>query len=111
MRSVHIQTAAQNLRPGKVAYAEDTYESVRWRCDDPPTKKELETEAELVSVSVAFETLRTRRTQLHARSDWTQIADAPVNAEAWAKYRQKLRDLPATIEDPTATIVWPTPPA
>ena len=32
-----------------------------------------------------------------ARTDWTQVADAPVNASAWAVYRQALRDLPATI--------------
>ena len=30
-----------------------------------------------------------------ARTDWTQIADAPTNKEAWATYRQALRDLPA----------------
>ena len=29
------------------------------------------------------------------RTDWTQIADAPTNKEAWATYRQALRDLPA----------------
>jgi hypothetical protein len=35
-----------------------------------------------------------RDTQL-AASDWTQLSDAPVNKEAWATYRQALRDLPA----------------
>ena len=29
------------------------------------------------------------------RTDWTQIADAPTDKEAWATYRQALRDLPA----------------
>jgi hypothetical protein len=33
-----------------------------------------------------------------ARTDWTQVADAPVDASAWATYRQALRDLPATID-------------
>ena len=28
-------------------------------------------------------------------SDWTQVADAPVDKSAWAAYRQALRDLPA----------------
>jgi hypothetical protein len=28
-------------------------------------------------------------------SDWTQVADAPVDKSAWATYRQALRDLPA----------------
>lgn len=27
-------------------------------------------------------------------SDWTQLPDAPVDATAWANYRQALRDLP-----------------
>ena len=35
-----------------------------------------------------------RNVQL-AASDWTQVADAPVNKAAWATYRQALRDLPA----------------
>lgn len=30
-----------------------------------------------------------------AATDWTQIADAPVDKNAWASYRQELRDLPA----------------
>lgn len=35
-----------------------------------------------------------RNAQL-AVSDWTQLADAPVDKAAWASYRQALRDLPA----------------
>jgi hypothetical protein len=43
-----------------------------------------------------------------ARTDWTQVADAPVDASAWAMYRQALRDLPATID--IANPVLPNPP-
>ena len=35
-----------------------------------------------------------RNAQL-ARTDWTQLSDAPVDQAAWATYRQALRDLPA----------------
>lgn len=35
-----------------------------------------------------------------ARTDWTQVADAPVDKIAWATYRQALRDLPASNTDP-----------
>ena len=35
-----------------------------------------------------------------ARTDWTQVADAPVNQAAWATYRQALRDLPASKANP-----------
>ena len=57
-----------------------------------------------------FVKLRRDRDALLASSDWTQAADAPVDAAAWAKYRQALRDLPAKIKDPTAEVNWPTPP-
>ena len=49
-----------------------------------------------------------RNVQL-AQTDWTQVADAPVDAEAWATYRQQLRDLPATIDLENPVI--PDPPA
>jgi hypothetical protein len=49
-----------------------------------------------------------RNAQL-AATDWTQIADAPVNASAWAAYRQALRDLPANIDLENPVI--PDPPA
>jgi len=42
-----------------------------------------------------------RNTEL-ARTDWTQVADAPVDQAAWATYRQALRDLPASNTDPRA---------
>ena len=29
------------------------------------------------------------------RTDWTMISDAPTDKDAWATYRQALRDLPA----------------
>ena len=35
-----------------------------------------------------------RNAQL-SRTDWTQLADSPLDKEAWATYRQALRDLPA----------------
>lgn len=58
----------------------------------------------------AWVSLRVRRDGLLVSSDWTQIADAPVDATAWKTYRQALRDLPANTTDPTAPD-WPTPPA
>jgi len=45
-----------------------------------------------------LEQVRLWRNSELARTDWTQIADAPVDASAWATYRQALRDLPATID-------------
>jgi hypothetical protein len=36
------------------------------------------------------------RDRLLVESDWSQLPDAPVDREAWATYRQTLRDFPAT---------------
>lgn len=42
------------------------------------------------------ERMRLHRNRLLKESDWTQVADAPVDQQAWATYRQTLRDFPAT---------------
>jgi len=45
-----------------------------------------------------LEQVRLWRDDELVRTDWTQVADAPVDASAWAAYRQALRDLPDTID-------------
>jgi len=52
---------------------------------------------------------RERNARLTA-SDWTQVADAPVDQTAWAAYRQSLRDLPSVYSGEGA-IPWPVAPA
>jgi hypothetical protein len=42
-------------------------------------------------------------------TDWTQVADAPVDKEAWAAYRQALRDITLQ-EDFPFQVQWPVPP-
>lgn len=55
------------------------------------------------------ERMRLQRDRLLAESDWTQTNDAPVDREAWATYRQALRDFPSTWE-PSDTADFPNPP-
>lgn len=45
-----------------------------------------------------MEQVRLWRNYELSSTDWTQVADAPVDASAWATYRQALRDLPAAID-------------
>ena len=55
--------------------------------------------------------IRIRRNALLAACDWTQLSDAPLTAEqkqAYATYRQALRDLPSTCDPKTP--VFPTKP-
>ena len=68
--------------------------------DYNPDQRQLEQEAEEV---------RTQRDALLAASDWTQVSDAPVDHQAWADYRQALRDLPQQAGFPTE-ITWPQKP-
>lgn len=53
--------------------------------------------------------IRTDRDQLLSACDWTQVNDAPVDREAWATYRQQLRDIPLQESFPF-NITWPTKP-
>lgn len=52
---------------------------------------------------------RNKRNALLTESDWTQVADAPVDQAAWATYRQALRDITAQAGFPT-DVVWPIEP-
>jgi hypothetical protein len=57
----------------------------------------------------AWDYFRGYRNRLLSESDWTQVADAPVNQAAWVRYRQALRDLPEKTADPRKA-VWPESP-
>lgn len=52
---------------------------------------------------------RQERNTLLAASDWTQVADAPVDQAAWATYRQDLRDITSQETFPNE-VTWPVPP-
>lgn len=52
---------------------------------------------------------RQERNTLLAASDWTQVADAPVDQAAWATYRQELRDITSQETFPNE-VTWPVPP-
>ena len=52
---------------------------------------------------------REDRTRRLSATDWTQLADAPVDKTAWATYRQALRDVPAQAGFPW-NVQWPDTP-
>ena len=56
------------------------------------------------------ERIRNWRNKELAATDWTQVADSPVNKTVWATYRQQLRDLPAQNADPKK-LKFPTQPS
>ena len=69
----------------------------------------LTTEQQLSRHALKAATVRETRTQRLKDSDWTQVADAPVDKAAWAIYRQALRDVPSQAGFPW-DVQWPTQP-
>jgi hypothetical protein len=65
------------------------------------------TEDQIKAEAVA--NLRYERNAKLTETDWTQLADSPVDKARWAIYRQQLRDLPANTPDP-AKPTWPKRP-
>lgn len=76
-----------------------------------PAKTAAEQEAEYKAMKDAEQakSVRQQRTDKLKDSDWTQVADAPVDQAAWATYRQALRDVTAQEGFPW-TITWPEMP-
>jgi len=74
----------------------------KWTVVDPEPQPEPE-------VADKAQEVRAERNYLLTKSDWTQVADAPVDKEAWAEYRQKLRDIPQQTGFPTE-VDWPVRP-
>ena len=70
---------------------------------------EDKTEEELVAEREAqWSNVRADRNKRLADCDWTQLPDAPVDATAWAAYRQALRDM--TDQPDPFNITWPKEP-
>jgi hypothetical protein len=53
--------------------------------------------------------IRSTRGEKLSESDWTQVADAPVDKAVWATYRQSLRDITTQTGFPWE-ITWPVTP-
>ena len=69
---------------------------------------DMDQEAIDAMTAAQWESVRAERNKKLADCDWTQLPDAPVDAAAWAAYRQELRDI-TTQTDPF-NITWPTEP-
>jgi len=56
-------------------------------------------------VDTQWAVIRNQRNQMLKDTDWTQVADAPVDNLTWAIYRQELRDI--TTQANPFNITWP----
>ena len=55
-----------------------------------------------------WEGIRQERNRLLAESDWTRLDDATADKDAWAVYRQALRDI--TLQPNPLEVQWPVAP-
>jgi hypothetical protein len=95
----------QNLTEGQPALVDGQWQQT-WVITDA-TPEEVSQRA-----AQQADDIRNTRNQLLSDSDWTQIGDAPVNATAWATYRQALRDITDHANFPyLGDDDWPVEPA
>lgn len=70
----------------------------------------LEEKKWVLNLEAATTSARNERRSRLASSDWTQLPDVPLTTRnAWAEYRQALRDITNQPGYPLE-IIWPTPP-
>lgn len=71
--------------------------------------RQLTAEEQAAASNQQATVVRGQRNAKLAESDWTQLADAPVDSAGWAAYRQALRDVPGQPGFPW-TVDWPVKP-
>ena len=91
-----------------------TWESIKFpKGYEKPPKEEFEAKLQELMAAQSLKDLRTKRNTLLEQTDRYATLDYPhsntVVQQSWFDYRQALRDLPSTTEDP-ANPVWPTRP-
>jgi hypothetical protein len=70
---------------------------------------EMDDDAKAAKDAEQAKNIRSDRDKRLSDTDWTQVADAPVDKAVWATYRQALRDVPAQAGFPY-DITWPSKP-
>lgn len=95
--------------PKNGKYMEGTFDSEKYRIINGSPVKKSDEEIESTEIKKAWIDFRIIRNGKLKDSDYTQLGDSPRNKQAWAKYRQTLRDLPKNISDPR-NVTWPEPP-
>lgn len=104
----------ESVKPATFADATEVWESESFDIESDKviwtlikrdkTAEELQAEADQKA-----ELWRLERNGRLAESDWTQVADAPVDKAAWATYRQALRDITEQDGFPSE-VNWPVEP-
>lgn len=103
-----LETPAPTVTRYQTAY-KDGVEQVNGNWQWKWSISEMDDEAKASKDAAEAVGVRATRDARLSGSDWTQVADAPVDKAAWATYRQALRDVPSQAGFPY-DINWPSKP-
>jgi len=92
----------------QIAFA-DGVEQIEGKWYTKHSVADMDAEAIAAKDAEQAKSVRQQRGEKLKDSDWTQVADAPVDQAVWATYRQALRDVTTQAGFPW-TIEWPTQP-
>ena len=99
--------------PGGISWF-DTYESIRFPNGyTKPPKEEFEAKLQELIDAQPWKEIREERNKRISACDWTQLPNVPLPGAKkyeWETYRQALRDITQTTEDPINP-VWPIQPS
>jgi len=102
-------SVVENISDGE-AYVEGEFFSTHYRVVDGAAVRKSDTDIDAYEAKKVLSRLRQVRNKMLSETDWTQAPDAPVDQAAWAAYRQLLRDLPGSTNDPL-NAVFPEKPS
>lgn len=96
----YIMSALLELKPGaEWTVRGDNYSDLEWldKSQTKPTEDEVNAKIAELEAAEPARQVREIRDRLLAESDWTQNRDVVLlNDITWKRYRQDLRDLPAS---------------
>ena len=93
----------QYVRNGKLENLPEKPEGFHWKFD-------FQSHQWVRDLQMLSHQAKLQRANLLSGSDWTQLPDVPIQTkQAWAEYRQALRDIPQQSNFPE-NIVWPQAP-
>ena len=97
-------------QPSRYQFAfRDGVEQIEGKWYTKQSVADMNQEAKDALDTTQAEAMRKQRNDKLKDSDWTQVADAPVDKAAWATHRQALRDITAQAGFPW-DINWPVAP-
>lgn len=108
----HLYPNADSSKDWAVIYIdENTRDITHWdsKLGEKPSVETIKNAESEGIKNNKLKLIRRERNRLLSETDWMSFSDSPTMSDAWKKYRQDLRDLPASNSDPSK-IVFPTKP-